>query len=385
MTAYSGSATGADSATLPTHATGDLILIYAFRDSNDTSITLPAGYTSIADGGTGNSSHRIGYKIATSAAETSGTWTNSQDLIAVVYTSAGTLGIGSAFSQRLNEFSALVYYDTFTLDVTDGTSWVVGANGNRGSAADTSIAPASMTNRAQHLNGTASESGLHDTNGGVTAWATETASVGGAANGWKSVCIEITEVLSGVTITDVDTDEIITNGQTGIVITGTGFEATQSTGTVTIDGVTQTIEASWADTSIPITHVLGVMKFGAQTLTVTNASAGSANQAITVNPAAGYSYVTLTSVGSSDITAVAPLIANDQLEYENTTTPSGLPVSVSAGGVITITGDPAGESFDVRAWDSVSPSWGAYASQSGLAAAVNYTLNVSRGLISSLT
>ena len=92
----------------------------------------------------------------------------------------------------------------------------------------------------------------------------------------------------------------------------------------------------------------------------------TATIAITVNPAAGNSYIDLTSVVDSDITASPALAIGDQLEYENTTTAGALPVSISAGGVISVTGDPAGESFDVRAWDSSSPSWGAWATQSAL-------------------
>ena len=35
-----------------------------------------------------------------------------------------------------------------------------------------------------------------------------------------------------VTVTDVDTDEVITNTQLNVVVTGTQFQATQSTGKV---------------------------------------------------------------------------------------------------------------------------------------------------------
>lgn len=170
---------------------------------------------------------------------------------------------------------------------------------------------------------------------------------------------------SAVTVTDVDTDETITNGQTGIVITGTNFGATQGSGTVTIGGVAQTVTA-WADTSITITHVLGTMAFGTNSLVVTNNSSDTGNLNVTVNPASGKSYVTLTSVASSGqrITAVADLVAGDQLEYDNTTTPDSSPVAIAADGTFTITdSDPSGESFDVRAWDSGTPGWGTAATQ----------------------
>ncbi len=67
------------------------------------------------------------------------------------------------------------------------------------------------------------------------------------------------------TVTDVDTDELVYAGQTGVVVTGTVFGASQGSGSVVIsptddiddvDAVAQTVTA-WADTSITITVVRG--------------------------------------------------------------------------------------------------------------------------------
>ena len=129
------------------------------------------------------------------------------------------------------------------------------------------------------------------------------------------VAVAFSSGAAPMSITDVDSDNIITNGQTGIVITGVGFEASQNSGTVTIDGVTQTVTA-WADTAITITHVRSSMKYGAQTLSVTNNSAANDTQPITVNPASGFSYVDLSGYveGSADITGTPSLVDGDQLE-----------------------------------------------------------------------
>ncbi len=69
------------------------------------------------------------------------------------------------------------------------------------------------------------------------------------------------QAASDPTITDVDSDEIVSQGQTSVTITGTNFEATKGTGSVKIaktdniadsNVVTQTT-TSWADTSIDFT------------------------------------------------------------------------------------------------------------------------------------
>lgn len=70
-----------------------------------------------------------------------------------------------------------------------------------------------------------------------------------------------------VTVTDVDTDEVITNTQANVVITGTEFKATQSTGKVELVEnfdytgtiINQTSIDSWADTSIQVDIAAGAL------------------------------------------------------------------------------------------------------------------------------
>src|ERR1044072_1815463 len=73
--------------TIPSgHRVGDVIIIWAFRDGSVTNPTVPAGWTSISATIDGTScSASVGYKIATSNSETSGTWTNATGLVCMVY------------------------------------------------------------------------------------------------------------------------------------------------------------------------------------------------------------------------------------------------------------------------------------------------------------
>lgn len=88
---FVGAASGTDTATMPTHQSGDFILVFAYRDGSATSPTPPTGYThtpytggSSGSGGNLNSSV-IGHKYAISSSETVGTWTNATSTLVHVY------------------------------------------------------------------------------------------------------------------------------------------------------------------------------------------------------------------------------------------------------------------------------------------------------------
>ncbi len=85
--------------TLPTTQAGDLCIIFAYR-ATTTAPALPSGWTSILTKSGTACSCRVGYKYATGASTTSGTWTNAIELIAHVYraSSGNTPGIGQSAS-----------------------------------------------------------------------------------------------------------------------------------------------------------------------------------------------------------------------------------------------------------------------------------------------
>lgn len=79
------------SVTIPTHAVGDLIVIWAYRDGSTTvpskpaaSGTVPAWSDIDAPTGANTNSARCAYFIATATNHTSGTWSNATGMIAVV-------------------------------------------------------------------------------------------------------------------------------------------------------------------------------------------------------------------------------------------------------------------------------------------------------------
>jgi hypothetical protein len=159
-------ATG-ETVALPTHQAGDLIFIYAPRDGNNTPPSLPAGYTTILSGGSSQVVSRTGYKIAASGSETSGTWTNATHVHALVLRGVNQSDPIGASAATVRTSDAFVRYLALTMEVTDGTSWVVACGLHR-TATNVETPPGSMTNRTSE--GAGPESALHDSNGGISSW-----------------------------------------------------------------------------------------------------------------------------------------------------------------------------------------------------------------------
>lgn len=125
------------------------------------------------------------------------------------------------------------------------------------------------------------------------------------------------------TITDVDTDEIVSQGQTLVPITGTNFEATQGTGTVKIaktdniadaNVVTQTV-TSWAATAIQFTanFPVDVAEGEGCFLFVTNntGDSNSAGFAITREDLTSPSLTSPTGTATSPTTADGTVSSNE--------------------------------------------------------------------------
>lgn len=183
---YVSGASGTTTATLGSHQAGDLILVFAYRDGSITAPTLPADFTNISTASGNTNSARVGFKIATSNAESVSTWTNATTTIAVVY--RGVQAIGG--SNNTNGSSNIVIYPAITMTQTDGSSWVVGFAGHRSTNVTLEVAPPGMTNRISALDATDEAAG-HDTDGGVTSWSSKFVSVGGTVSGWASIVVEL--------------------------------------------------------------------------------------------------------------------------------------------------------------------------------------------------
>lgn len=183
-----GTATGTTTATMPTHAAGDLILLYVFDDGSPAIPTLPGGYTTITSAGSSNCANILAYKVAASSSETVGTVGGGVDslIVAVV---RGHAGIGSN-AKAEGASGTTVNYPTVAMTQTNGTSWVFGFGATRAGDSAIETAPSGLTNRTSVKDAT-DGAAMHDTNAGVTGWAGATASIGGTAWAWKSIMVEV--------------------------------------------------------------------------------------------------------------------------------------------------------------------------------------------------
>ena len=246
--AFSGQASGTDSATLPAHAAGNLIVCFAYRDAA-TSFTVPGGWTELDRQQGGALSHWGGlfYKVAASSSETSGTWTNASQVLFHVYTGAEV----GAWSR--NTGTTLTFnFAALTFNVGDGTSWAAGFVGYRNSDTTLESPPTGMTNRSNQVTVTpSSESAGHDTNGGVTGWSSTNQTVTGTAGGWITYVLELkatgsgAQTITGALFTNSQTFYGATVGAGAVDITGALFTNAQTfpAATVSQDGSTQAITA----------------------------------------------------------------------------------------------------------------------------------------------
>lgn len=193
-----GTATAsATTVTVPAHQAGDLILIWAMHGGAATVPSLPSGYISILTKANGTTvDTRLGYKIATSSADTSGTWTNATELCCHVYRPGAGFVIGIGASASTTSTTNTVNYPAITLHDTSGNSWVAGfaACGNTSETINT--APSGMTNESSIVGATYQAAG-HDTEGGVSSWSSTNATTTGTAVASVSCVVEILVLSTG--------------------------------------------------------------------------------------------------------------------------------------------------------------------------------------------
>lgn len=189
------------------------------------------------------------------------------------------------------------------------------------------------------------------------------------------------------TLTDVDTDETILDGQTGVAATFTAGGTTNGDRSFTLRqgsvSCTQTETGTGTSTSATLTIAVDQsgadIKFGSATMRITRGSDSLYGElAVTVNPPTGQLYVnvgTPNTTSADRITAVADIASGDQIQARGVgggAAPTGLTLNTDATFYFTSGNPPA--DFDVRVWDAGDSTWGAWATQSGMSAAGQPTI-----------
>jgi hypothetical protein len=185
----------ATSVTLGTHATNDLITVFAYNNANTTLPTLPSGWVNQYSSQS-TTGWRVGYKIAASSGETSGTWTNAEGLIALVYRpTAGGLVL-PGFNFTAGGTSTTITYQAMQSNLERVNSvdrWMIALAATRTADSSVETAPASFTNRSSAL-GATWEIAAHDSNGTLGSYGSgATVVAGGTSAVFRTLLIQLFE------------------------------------------------------------------------------------------------------------------------------------------------------------------------------------------------
>lgn len=187
---------GTNTATIPSHSAGDLIVAFAYRDGNVGAPTIPSGqnWTTVFNtNGANFNSHSIAIKTATSSSESTGSFVGATSLIVIVVkSSSGTIGykngeIGTGSSTTLS-------FTGFTLDNPTDSSIILAFAAHRSVNTTTDQAPTGFTNITSVLD-SADGAAAHYSTDVVSSFSTLTQSVGGTSSGWRTHTLEVWEVI----------------------------------------------------------------------------------------------------------------------------------------------------------------------------------------------
>lgn len=372
-------------------ATNDIALIFVTADVSGITCTTPTGFTAFTSNGQASPDGQGHFGFwkrldGSEGSSFSGGLSQTSDWIAVCAVWSGrdtgnppvaTLTTPNTSS---NASPVSVALTGLTASSNDDVAWFGALDSTASGTAWTFAPPSSYTEATDTANGWAAASLAYRDNvsSGATGTLTGTATGASGSAGFAGYVVRIPAASGGggPTLTDLDSDEVVTDGQTGATITGTNLGATTGDRTITLEqgavAVTQTQTAGDA-TSGAFTVVMepggAALKFGSVTAKVTITAGGAtATIAGTVNPASGHTYIdvgTPNSTAGNRITASADIASGDQLHARGAgggSIPTGLTLDTDATFYFTSGNTPA--SFDVRVWDSSDQTWGSWAEQS---------------------
>lgn len=320
------SATGT-SCTISAVSTGDLIVVFAFRNGSVTAPSLPASNTSIATSATAAggtvASLRIYCRKASSGADTgTGTATNATSVMGIAYkgntvnatADCNRTGVAPVSSGNTSnaKTSTAASYPGITLLEADGQSWVAGFMGGTASSTCT---PTGMTS----VSGTGTILG-NDSNAVIASWSTTTCTV--SSETWMTYVVEI---LDKATVSHVVQTCPLNENGAGTTVTCTfGSNATAGNLIVAMaedintpttmnltdsQSVTVTYPSTFQNLSVAGTRVsVGYFIVGstaALTVTGTSSSSGT-DKAVMALEITGYSTIDTSSKTAGGSNAITP-------------------------------------------------------------------------------
>lgn len=181
-----------NSVSLPTHAVGDILIVWTWRDTDTTAITIPGTFTTILDSSGTSRTLTIGYLIADTTTEVSDTWTNAEAIIACVFRGVDNADPVGGVATNNAASGTTINYPAVTFEVGDSSSWLLSAGGSRtNTTADFGEAPgAQMQIGVDDGGGGAGGVGVHSSEGGLASWSSADVTVSISA-GWRTYLFEL--------------------------------------------------------------------------------------------------------------------------------------------------------------------------------------------------
>jgi hypothetical protein len=184
--------------TIGTHAANDLIVILAYRDNNNSGPTLPSGWYGIFSGGGNSTGMTVGWKRATTASETSGTWTNATSLHAIVYRPGTDKIVVPKYYSGAGASSVSVQVagqPAGTFESNSDDLWLIAFIAQRNSSNSLETATwTGLTNVTSSTDSSVWQAVVNDTNATRTAaWGSQIATVTNSAS-WQTRLLGLQEV-----------------------------------------------------------------------------------------------------------------------------------------------------------------------------------------------
>jgi len=233
---YIGSGTGTTSATFPTHAAGDMLVIFSYNSTSTSIPSLPSGFTNLGTSTGTTSAYRLSYRIATAAGTTTGTLSSTTGTIAAAYSKAsanqwftpviGTVGTSAASTNWVtgNGTATTTGYSNQWILLFGGTSSI------NSTIEAVTTATNTATLRANFV-GTNVETVLYDSNAHIASNgsnATQTIAIGGTAGNSMGIKLRLVEYapISATSSTTDANDTVLSYAGGPYAYTGTGWDST---------------------------------------------------------------------------------------------------------------------------------------------------------------
>lgn len=175
----------ATSVSIPTHAVNDSIVFFVYRDNSTVSPTIPSDCVVIHQSAMGSTGYLIAaFKVAKTASETSGTWTNASHVMAMVFRGDPK---SLVFPELLSTNTATSATVTFaaqtagTLRTNAEDIALVGLVAQRNTTNDLTQPPGAMANIRSGGNGSTYQVAANWDDARTTAWASTSITVATSA------------------------------------------------------------------------------------------------------------------------------------------------------------------------------------------------------------